>query len=433
MGLFGDKKSKLPVRLEGREPLTGTIPKDYSYMLGVPRQQQDINDVEQLFKRIKSNDEIEVMAKSTAEKPCVVVKYKKEEYSIEFHVTTFDIPELYTINHLLDDESKKIIQDNKRGLCLNMTFGTDNVVSYHLQLKMLNIMIPDLIAIVDFSCEKIFSGKWAKLAAQSKVPPSPLYLYTVQAVSGKKDKVWLHTHGLNRCGGVELEIINSNKKNCDNHYNVLMALAGRIVDKSGFINENESMYIALLSKNIELVATWVDWKRVMPNLEKRALGGLLDRKDEGHNGQTGIVYLYASEEDYNNEIFSPVSIYDENLADNPLIMYSNEETNRMKALAAERLYVLKDCVKNQGAEALIKVGLNQDAKYEMEEDFHEHIWFRLLELKENSFIAELTQEPYYVDNLNAGDTRELRYDDITDWMMFVDEQRITPDTVYLVL
>ncbi len=69
----------------------------------------------------------------------------------------------------------------------------------------------------------------------------------------------------------------------------------------------------------------------------------------------------------------------------------------------------------------------------MEEGFHEHIWFKLLELRENTFTAELTQEPYYVNNLRAGDFREISYEDITDWMMFMDEQRITPDSVYLVL
>ncbi len=437
MGLFGDKKTRLPEKLGNGEPLEGTIQKTYSDMLGVPRNQQDIDDIDKIFERVKSNDELEVLAKSTGDKTCVVVKYKEEEYNVEFHVTTFDIPELFTINHLLDEESIKMIQESKRGLCVTMTFGTVNTVSYHLQLKMLNIMIPDLVAVVDFCCERIYSGKWVKLAAQSKVPPSPLYLYTVQAVSGKKDKVWLHTHGLNRCGGIELEIVDSNKENCNNHYNIIMALAGRIADKNSFINEREPMYIARLSRDVELVATWVDWKRVMANMDKKDLGGVQDRDDGIHNGKTGIVYLYASEEDYNNEIYSPVSIYDKELADNPLIMYTNEETQRMKALATERLYVLKDCVKNKGAEALIKVGLEPDqeykTEYELDEEFNEHIWFELMELKENTFIAQLTQEPYYVNNLKAGDIREISYDDITDWTMLVEEQRITPDTVYLVL
>lgn len=432
MALFGDKKTKLPEKLGDREPLAGTIPKTYSYMLGVPRNQQDIDDIDKIFEWVKSNAEMEVLAKSTGEKTCVVVKYKEEEYNVEFYAMTFEIPELFTINHLLDEESVKILQENKRGLCITMTFGTTNIVSYHLQLKMLNIMIPDLVAVVDFSCEKVYSGKWAKLAAQSKVPPSPLYLYTVQAVSGKK-KVWLHTHGLNRCGGVELEIVDSDKENCNEHYNIIMALAGRIVDENGFIDESEPMYIAQLSRDIELVATWVDWKRVMSNMDKKDLGGLLDREDESHNGNTGIVYLYATEDDYNNEIYSPISIYNKELADNPVIMYTHEETERMKALAAERLNVLRDCVNNKGAEVLIKVGLNPDSEYEMEEGFREHIWFELIELKENTFTAKLTQEPYYVNNLKAGDIREISYDDITDWAMFVEERRVTPDSVYLVL
>ena len=94
MGIFGEKKTKLPEKLGDREPLSGTIPKEYSYMLGVPRNQLDIDDIDVMIDRVKSDDEIEVVAKSTGEKPCVVVKYKEEEYSVEFHVTTsiFRIP-----------------------------------------------------------------------------------------------------------------------------------------------------------------------------------------------------------------------------------------------------------------------------------------------------------------------------------------------------
>jgi uncharacterized protein YegJ (DUF2314 family) len=294
-------------------------------------------------------------------------------------------------------------------------------------------VIPNLIAVVDFSCEKIFSGKWAKLAAESKVPPAPTYLYTVQAVAGKQGSVWLHSHGLNRCGGIELEIVDSNKEKCNSHYNIIMAMAGRIVADDEFISEEEPLYIAQLPNDINLVATWVDWRRVMPNMGRRDVGGPMDRIGEGHNGHTGIVYLYATEEDYQQKIFSSVSIYDKEPGENLLVMITTEETARMKALANERIDILKDCVRNRQAEALIKVGLKTDEKYEMEEGFREHIWFELIELKEDGFVARLTQETYYVDALKSGDVLEIPYEDITDWIMLVDEQRVTPDLVYLIL
>lgn len=432
MKLFS-KKTKLPEPLNDREVLPGVIEKEKSYMFGVPGSQQDIENIDVMLDRIKQNDEFEILAKSTGESPCVVIKYQEEDYSVEFKIMDFQIPELFSVNHEIDEESMNILKSSKRGVCVSMLFGSSNLNSYHLQLKILSTIIPNLIAVVDFSCEKIFSGKWAKLAAESKVPPAPTYLYTVQAVAGKQGAVWLHSHGLNRCGGIELEIVDSNKEKCNSHYNIIMAMAGRIIADEEFISEEEPLYIAQLPNDINLVATWVDWRRVMPNMGRRDVGGPMDRIGEGHNGHTGIVYLYATEEDYQQKIFSSVSIYDKEPGENLLVMITTEETARMKALANERIDILKDCVRNRQAEALIKVGLKTDEKYEMEEGFREHIWFELIELKENGFVARLTQETYYVDALKSGDVLEIPYEDITDWIMLVDEQRVTPDLVYLIL
>lgn len=47
-------------------------------------------------------------------------------------------------------------------------------------------------------------------------------------------------------------------------------------------------------------------------------------------------------------------------------------------------------------------------------------------------MGELTQEPYYVNNLKPGDVREYSFDDITDWIIFTKDERITPDDVYLI-
>lgn len=432
MKFFG-KKTKLPVPMGEREPLSGTIDKEKSYMYGISRDPEDIKELTVLVERLKQNSEFELIAKSAGDNPCIVVHYQDEDYRVELHSMEFQLPEFFAMNQEFDEDSKEQLKNNKKGIAVTMLFGSSNLTSYHLQLKIISALIPDLLAVADFSSEKIFSGKWVKLAAESKVPPAPTYLYTVQAIAGVHNSVWLHSHGLNRCGGIELEIVDSNKEKCNSHYNIIMAMAGRMIEEHTFISENEPMYVAQLPNDINLIATWVDWNRVIPNMRKNDAGGLFDRMGEGHNGHTGVIYLYASESDFEQDILSSVTIYDAAYDDNLLVMITNVETARMRALAKERLDILKDCVTNRNAEALIKVGLRADEEYEMEEEFREHIWFRLIELKENRLVASLTQEPYYIDKLKTGDVLEIKYEDITDWIILVDGKRVTPDQVYLIL
>ena len=52
-------------------------------------------------------------------------------------------------------------------------------------------------------------------------------------------------------------------------------------------------------------------------------------------------------------------------------------------------------------------------------------------MREDGIVATLTNEPYYISGLKKGDTALYPYEDITDWIIYTPEGRITPDDVYL--
>ena len=41
----------------------------------------------------KNHSEFEIMAKSAGENPCIVVKYQEEDYSVEFKIMDFQVPD----------------------------------------------------------------------------------------------------------------------------------------------------------------------------------------------------------------------------------------------------------------------------------------------------------------------------------------------------
>ena len=153
----------------------------------------------------------------------------------------------------------------------------------------------------------------------------------------------------------------------------------------------------------------------MEEYKKIKLGNSKDRKN-GHNTKTSIIFLYTSEEEETNHILNKVSIYDEFWGQNPLFFFSDEETERMKSLARERISYVKEAFKTKDNSILLKIGLPLKEKGKFE-----HIWFELLEIKGSKFKAKLTQEPYDIPNMHTGNEAWYTIDDITDWIIYTKE------------
>lgn len=415
----------------------GTIEKTPSYVMVIPKDDFFLDDFEGLVKKLLNLPYIKVISTTQRDNgSCkIALEYSGESFDFNISIEDFTLPELYRIGHNFTDEEIGVMESAKRGLLSQMVFGKNNCASYHLQIKLLCALIEEPAGIVDFSAERMLAGRWAKLAAKSDVPPSPEYLYVIQCISGDDNEVWVHTHGLNRCGAIELEILNSDKENYSGQAGIITTLASRIISESMFISEYEPLYVMQLSQDVYIVTTWICWDKAIKMYPEKLLGGMQDRQD-GHNENTGVVYLYESENDAENRRLSHVRIYNELYGDNAMQMITTEETDRMRRLALERLgYMIqlfnqRENFENMGI--LVKVGLEVDDEYK-DGDMKEHIWFELkdIDADSESFEAELTQEPYYIEALSAGDMRKCRFDEITDWVAFVNGERITPDSVYL--
>lgn len=399
-----------------------------SYMMVLPP-----NDKAELLKialmRIETMPEIEVKEQNYhVDRNCFTLQleYEEETYEVGCYIGGLTVPEYYVDNALFSESEKKQILNTKTAITLFMKFNHNAKKCYHLQLKLAVAMLPDLIGVLDESAEKMLAAKWVKMVAQSHVLPSAKHLFSVQAIMNKHENVWLHTHGLNRCGITELEIVNSDKENQQNHFRLINAYAMHLIDKKEpFDPRHHSAYIGQLVNGYPIVVTCRSWTTGIMEYKKLTLGGLEDRK-KGHNSFTSLIFLYKSEQDEQHGILSKVSIYDKWWEDNPLFFFSDQETARMKALAIEQFHYVKEIFPEKSKEILIKIGL-----YSEKEKQYEHIWFELLEIKEELFRAKLTQEPYYFDDMHVGYEGWYKKEDITDWIIYTNNLCVTPDNAFL--
>ncbi len=398
-----------------------------SYMLVVP-EEATLDLLDSIIDRVSNMEKIKVINSqdlTDSEPGKIKLIYEEEEYEVKFYPSSFSVPEYYlNKSYYFKEEEKEKLRNANAALTIFMKFNKDAKKSYHLELKLALAMIPNLIGILDESAEKMLPAAWVRMTANSKVLPGANDLFNVQAVTGDNGEVWLHTHGLCRCGLTELEILKSNKDNYQNHYYLISTLASYLIDKNE--DFNGVAYIGVLSNQQPVVATYLSWTEGIKEYSDLDLGGVLDRQD-GHNTKTSVIFLYKNEEDEKNKKLTKVSEFDELWKDNPIFFISNEETARMKELAMERFHFVKEEGVKEGNKAIIKIGLSVD------EETKEHIWFELLEIEGDKFKAKLTQEPYKVENMHEGDIGWYTVLDVTDWVIYTPEFSVTPGTAYLLV
>lgn len=369
------------------------------------------------------------------------VSYPVDIYTIE--IANLNLQNYGFANHI-DDESFRMARQQKKCICVSLYFGSDNLTSFLLQLKLLDAIVPNASLVIDFVSYRLLSPHWLKMTAQSSVPPSPDYLYTLHCVFDEKEnderRYWFHTHGLLRCGSVELEMLDIGKG-----YEQMQVLINTAVKKflTSPTKESERFTIGYDGMGINLC--WLRWEEAIKQFAPDVLGGKNDRKgkDNVHTDPGGVLFAVEDGNMISPEIYAPT------LAVNPIYYISTEETNRMSALAKERYsHFLKIYKKNyispgkrnifkklfrknndeQYWAFLVKLGLTVDNAQSWDE--REHLWFEVLSSSERWIKGKLLNQPYWIEELKEGDVREFPIELLTDWVIYAPDASYTPDTIY---
>ena len=404
-----------------------------SNMVVIPFDDKEIDDPKFFLDNLKASDLIDIVDVKMDEKRGILLDVKVEDsaYSLVIHPTMLDIPSFIRPMHRFSKEEARKLEKADMGLSICMDFEGDNAKCFFDQLRIIDAMFPSILAILDCPAEKLLSGKWVSLAAKSKIPPAPRYLFTVQAVGDDNGEVWLHTHGLKRCGMYELEVLCSKAGIYDTHYSVIETFAYRMLESDEGINPGDAVFVGQAGGRY-LVCTAVNWREALDYYPEATIGTEEDREDGVHDQDTFVLMMYANPDDKENRVFTRIQEYEDALKDNPVFMLSTEETDRMKSLATERVPYLIKGFERKGNKALVKIGILADEEHwDDGVPQREHLWFELKKVDGDSFTAELTNEPYYISNLKMGDVGTYSFSDITDWILFTKDYRITPDDVYL--
>lgn len=353
--------------------------------------------------------------------------YNGEDYEVGYYPTEFSLPESYKRGpFFLSEQEMNMVDSAKSALTVYMSFNKKPKECFKFQLKLIMAMAPNLVAVVDESAEKLLPLKWVKMAINSSTTPSANDLYTIQAIAGDNDEIWIHTHGLCRCGTTELEVLQTNRENYSTHYNLITTFASYLLDNVDVKDiHGKGFHIGYFSNNYPIVATCLSWTKALNEYNNLSLGNIEDRRD-GHNSKTSPIFVYQTENDERSMKVSTISVYNNLWEDNPLFFISNDETRIRTVIAKERFNYVKQLSADKNNDIVIKIALPVEGGKN-----YEHIYFRLVEFVGDKFRATLLQEPYADLGIHPGYVGTYSVEDVSDWAIYAPNTTITPTTAYI--
>lgn len=329
----------------------------------------------------------------------------------------------------LSDDEQAAVLACKWSLELHAVFGERPLWDFHAQLKLAAALAPEAVAVLDLAAARTHEGAWLRAAAAAQAPPRPSSLFAIHAVHDTEGGTgtWLHTHGLLRCGTIELEMLGLDR-DASNAMGDLINIVAAMFIENGPPPPGDPFVVG---QDIEL--TWKPWQLGMAHAPAGALGTEQDR-DEVHSAPSGLLWLRKRRWLLPDRFVSPQELMPLLEAD-PVLYLSDMESDRMALRAGELLASFAELFEehkdSEGWGFLVKLGYPTGPQ---DDAGREHLWFEVHGITlgaEGSVDATLINQPYGVESLHEGDRGVHDLGLLSDWTILCRHGRFGPDTLPL--
>ena len=240
----------------------------------------------------------------------------------------------------------------------------------------------------------------------------------------------MHTHGLYRCGIVEIEMLGI-KENPRGHYDSIRAIVSKFIE-NGVTREGEEILVGH-NDGMDIKYAWLPWEKSLDKIAKKSffgrvkpfLGDVKDREDGVHSGPSGVLFACIDRKYKNPDVYSSF------IGENPVFFFTDSETKRMSDLAKERFEHFEGIFnlhKDEEWGYLVKIGCLVDGHESPTE--REHLWFEVKEILDGKVRGELINSPYWIEAMEMGEEYTLKIEDLTDWIIYCEEEQLTPDSIF---
>lgn len=325
-----------------------------------------------------------------------------EEFAIQIPLS--DMPE----------EVAARARESRWGISVNAYLGPRALSGYHSLLKLLDLAVPDAVLTHDTASLSSMSGPWLREVARSPVPPPPSTLISIHGVhdSGSTAGAWLHTHGLRRCGSIDLEMIDVPPDRAEAYAHMLEIAATYCIERG---TPPVGKYFEV---GKDLGVYWLPWEWASDQQLAGCVDDVADR-DQAHDGPYGTLFAAPDGLGYSTgQTPTGIDTLQPQLDDEPVFFLSEMETRRMSLLAKTTFPRFRSIQQrfqtHEGWKFLVKLGYQIDDCPD-DVDENEHLWFDVHEIHGAIMVATLLNEPYRIARLHQGDRGHHAADQLSDW------------------
>ncbi len=300
----------------------------------------------------------------------------------------------------------------------------DPVTSHHVLMRTIAGALPIVPAILDIN-----TSIWRDRAelqrtylAENDIEPPADGLWTIQAVQQQSSetvtnpRVWLHTHGLWRCGLPELEMLEVPTADASAAAMLLNDIAEMTLEQRP--SQPEQVY----EIGVDLAVTFQPWESVAPFLEQGVPGGESDRQGEhniGHAGVRAVVCAVEQKGTYRKVWTWPEQVIRQLQSGHAALYMTHRAGQRQAALARSRWASFRNAyaaVESGEADAtlLVKVAIAIDTQ--PEQPRHEHVWFELTGFDGDIALGTLLNTPVGAA-MQRGQQMRIDASRVTDWQV----------------
>lgn len=398
---------------------------------------KELLSIDEITKRLTTNSNIKVISSKQVSKGEYALskrrlivydfelEYKGVQYPIKILNKNNSAPNLtpYVADASITADEKEEAAKLTNYLEVSLTFQKSTLNDFHLQLQVIKLLVPNGQFILDNSSKKMMSYKWLNSVTSTECLPSPNFLFLIRTVQ-EGDKYWIRTEGLSRCCAIELEIID-----IKNGVYEMIGLLNNTALEFIYHMHKEDQQFQIGYDGLKIHLCWMRWENAVKKVGKEALGGEKNRIVEQLNinpyqGASGVIM--GIEE---GELTSP-ELYLSTLRENPTYIVQEEEINRISTLAKERFESFKAIAGKHQGDQENWVCLLQLAEVAPNNTI-EHLWYKVEKIEGDLIEAVLINQPYWIEAKNYGDLHQITdISKLTNWAIYHDHQKYTPDTIY---
>jgi hypothetical protein len=324
---------------------------------------------------------------------------------------------------VLDDAERRAVQAARWGVEVAVRLDARSPLqAFGRQVRFALRVVPQAVALHDANALRFVPMARARAIASWRTAPPPTDLYVGQAIFSPEEggkRWWFHTHGLQRAGLPDVEILRVPHR--------LVTAASLTV--RAFVRAHLGRPVPTTGRSDQVfpghAIAWVPALEAAATLGSRFPGNLAERGGSlGHDGRR-IALVEAGRE--GRALRPPIALLRWFDRGEGVVSVPEQESERAARLARERWDVFAGLFARHGSERAWEFAVC--AGVERPGGGTEYLWWSVEEVRARRMRARLASDPCPGIDVERGALRWYAVDDLVDWAVHAPDVSVDPSTV----